>query len=198
MTPNNNMAPDPRWGRLQETYGEEPVLTSAITAALVRGLQFDEAQPEFSRMIATSKHFLAYHIESWDGDGQYRLSHSFNVSRADLLQYYFPPFRAALLANVTAVMCAYDGQNGTNPAWPEPLGPEPWGVPMCAHPIMDELLRDPALGWEGYVITDEGSIVSGPACGGVPGRRRLTSPPRLWCLRTPPFDLTQRLLPTHS
>jgi beta-glucosidase len=158
MTPNNNMAPDPRWGRLQETYGEEPVLTSAITAALVRGLQFDEAQPEYTRMIATSKHFLAYHIESWAGDGQYRLSHSFNVSATDVLQYYFPPFKAALLANVTAVMCAYDGQNGTNPAWPNPLGPEPWGVPMCAHPIMDELLRDPALGWEGYVITDEGSI----------------------------------------
>ena len=55
-------------------------------------------------------------------------------------------------------MCAYDGQNGSNPAWPNPLGPEPWGVPMCAHPIMDELLRDPALAWGGYVITDEGSI----------------------------------------
>ena len=158
MTPNNNMFVDPTWGRGQESYGEEPTLTSAITYALIRGLQYDEAQPEYTRMVATSKHFLAYHIESFAGDGQYRLSHSFNVSDADVLQYYFPPFKAALLANVTAVMCAYDGQNGTNPAWPRPLGPEPWGVPMCAHPIMDELLRDPALGWQGYVITDEGSI----------------------------------------
>ena len=158
MTPNNNLFPDPRWGRGQECYGEEPTLTSAITAALVHGLQFDDDEPRYTKMIATSKHFLAYHIESFAGDGQYRLSHSFNVSTADMLQYYWPPFRAALRENVTAVMCAYDGQNGTNPAWPHPLGPEPWGVPMCAHPIMDALLRDPALGWEGYVITDEGSI----------------------------------------
>ena len=152
------MSPDPRWGRLQESYGEEPLLTSQITAALVHGLQDDDAEPRYRKILATSKHFLAYHIESWAGDGQYRLSHSFNVSTADMLQYYWPPFRAALRADVAAVMCAYDGQNGSNPLWPHPSGPEPWGVPMCAHPIMDALLRDPALGWGGYVITDEGSI----------------------------------------
>ena len=55
MTPNNNLFVDPRWGRGQECYGEEPVLTSAITAALVHGLQDDDAQPEYKRMIATSK-----------------------------------------------------------------------------------------------------------------------------------------------
>ena len=54
--------------------------------------------------------------------------------------------------------CAYDGSNTTTPAWPHPLGKEPWGVPMCASTEMQRLLRDPALGWEGYVISDEGSI----------------------------------------
>jgi beta-glucosidase len=141
-----------------QTYGEEPVLTAAMTSAIVHNLQFDDDNPTYTKMIATSKHFLAYHIESYKGDGQYRLSHSFNVSNVDILQYYFVPFKAALLANVTAVMCAYDGINGTNPDWPTPSGKEPWGVPMCAHPIQDQLLRDPQIGWEGYVITDEGSI----------------------------------------
>ncbi len=71
---------------------------------------------------------------------------------------YFPPFAAAIRAGVTAMMCAYDGQNGTNPAWPYPGGKEPWGVPLCLHPDMQRLMRDPALGWKGYVISDEGAI----------------------------------------
>jgi beta-glucosidase len=158
MTPNNNLFIDPSWGRGQETYGEEPILTAALTSALVHNLQFDDDDTTYTKMIATSKHFLAYHIESYKGDGQYRLSHSFNVSNADILQYYFVPFKAALLANVTAVMCSYDGLNGTNPDWPYPSGNEKWGTPSCAHPIMDTLLRDPSLNWQGYVITDEGSI----------------------------------------
>jgi hypothetical protein len=71
---------------------------------------------------------------------------------------YFPPFAAAIRAGVTAMMCAYDGQNGTNPAWPYPGGKEPWGVPLCLHPDMQRLMRDPALAWKGYVISDEGAI----------------------------------------
>ena len=133
-------------------------MTAAMTRAIVHNLQFDDDNPTYTKMIATSKHFLAYHIESYKGDAQYRLSHSFNVSTADILQYYFVPFKAALLENVSAVMCSYDGINGTNPEWPSPSGSEPWGVPSCAHPLQDQLLRDPKIGWQGYVITDEGSI----------------------------------------
>ena len=146
-------------------YGEDPVLTSALTYAHIRALQFGSMTdtPTYTRLIATSKHFLAYHLESWAGDGQYRLSHSFNVTEADIQQTYFPPFRAALQANVTAVMCAYDGSNTSQPAWPHPAGKEPWGTPMCASTEMARLLRDPALAWEGYVISDEGSITfAGP------------------------------------
>ena len=95
---------------------------------------------------------------------EYRLSHSYNYTEADIQQVYFPPFAAAIRANVTAAMCAYDGQNLTsNPAWPYPGGREPWGVPLCLHPDMQRLMRDPALGWGGYVISDEGAITfAGP------------------------------------
>ena len=60
----------------------------------------------YNKIIATSKHFLGYHLESWAGNGQYRLSHSFNYSDTDLAQYYLQPFAAAVRANVSAVMCA--------------------------------------------------------------------------------------------
>lgn len=84
------------------------------------------------------------------------------MSEADIQQTFLPPFAAAVRAGVSSVMCAYDGQNGTNTAWPEPDGPEPWGVPMCLHPDMQRLLRD-QLGWPGYVISDEGAITfAGP------------------------------------
>jgi beta-glucosidase len=161
MTPNNNLFIDPRWGRGQETYGEDPVLTSAITYALVRGVQ-EGPDLRYRRMIATSKHWLAYHLESWAGDGQYRLSHSFNVSETDIQQTYLPSFAAAVRANVSAVMCDYSGTNGTNAAWPKPDGKEPWGVPSCLHPDMERLLRG-QLGYEGYVISDAGAITfAGP------------------------------------
>ena len=73
------------------------MLTSALTGALVRGLQ-DGDDPRYRKIIATSKHWLGYHLESWDGDGQYRLSHSFNYSDTDIAQYYSQPFVAAVRA----------------------------------------------------------------------------------------------------
>ena len=156
MTPNNNLFVDSRWGRGQECYGEDPILTSAITFSLIKGLQ-EGADPSYRRIIATSKHWLAYHLESWDGDGQYRLSHSFNVSETDIQQTFLPSFAAAVRANVSAVMCDYSGTNNTNPAWPHPSGAEPWGVPSCLSPDMQRLLRG-QLKYEGYVISDEGAI----------------------------------------
>jgi beta-glucosidase len=111
----------------------------------------------YTRMIATAKGVLGYHLESWAGDAQYRLSHSFNYSETDLQQYYMASFRAAMAANVSAIMCSYDGANGTNPEWPHPGGKEPWGVPICAHPDLQRLLRT-GTGWRGYIITDAGAI----------------------------------------
>ncbi len=154
---------DPRWGRGQETYGEDPTLTSAITGAVVAALQNGD-DPNYNKMIATSKHWLAYHVcvpaclgvhvclrlvaltmtmppplltpatcrDSWGTDPQYRLSHSFNLSETDIAQYYVKPFAAAVNSNVSAIMCAYDGTNVSAPLplWPNPTGPEPWGVPQ--------------------------------------------------------------------
>ena len=160
MTPNNNLFVSPHWGRGQETNGEDPILTAAMTAAMVTALQTGD-QAEYDRMIAVSKHWLGYHIESWDGDEQYRLSHSFNYTETDLLQYYLVPFVAAVSANVSSVMCAYDGMQGTIPGY-KPLGPEPWGVPMCLHPNLQSLLRD-TMGFKGYIISDEGAVTfAGP------------------------------------
>lgn len=162
MVPNNNLFVDGRWGRGQETNGEDPLLTSLLTAAFIRGLQ-DGDDPRYKKIIATSKHWLGYHIESWAGNGQYRLSHGYNYSDTDIQQYYVKPFAAAVGAGVSAVMCAYDGQNITGgiPGFTG-LGPEPWSVPLCLHPNMQSLLRD-ELGFEGYVISDEGAITfAGP------------------------------------
>jgi beta-glucosidase len=169
MVPNQNLFVDPRWGRGQETTGESPVLTAAMAAALVTALQFGP-DPTYTKMIAVSKHYLGYHLESWAGDGQYRLSHSFNYSLADLEQAYLVSFKATVAANVSSIMCAYDGMfspdggpaYGPNPAWPNPGGNEPWGTPMCLNPAIQTVLRE-RLGWQGYIISDEGSITfAGP------------------------------------
>lgn len=69
----------------------------------MRSLQ-EGSDPHYNRMIATTKHFLGYHLESFAGDSQYRLSHSFNYSETDIQQYYLRPFAAAVQANVTAAM----------------------------------------------------------------------------------------------
>lgn len=106
MTPNNNIAINPTWGRLQEVFGSDPLLVSAFTYAHVRALQFDDAGEyayggvgegggppaylaatrNYTKVIAVSKHFLAYHLESHGTDGQYRLSHGFNASEVDIQQ----------------------------------------------------------------------------------------------------------------
>jgi beta-glucosidase-like glycosyl hydrolase len=167
MVPNLNVAVVPQWGRAQETFGESATLTSQLGAAFIRALQFDDACEfgcsTYVKMLAVAKHVFAYHIESYGADGQYRLSHCFNVTPADFTQTYVAPFRAAaLVGNVSFYMCEYGGTNGTNPTRGKPSGPEPWGVPSCLHPLMDATLRAPpeagGFGWSGSVISDEGSI----------------------------------------
>jgi beta-glucosidase len=172
MVPNLNVAVVPQWGRAQETFGESATLTSQLGAAFIRALQFDDACEfgcsTYVKMLAVAKHVFAYHIESYGADGQYRLSHCFNVTPADFTQTYVAPFRAAaLVGNVSFYMCEYGGTNGTNPTRGKPSGPEPWGVPSCLHPLMDATLRAPpeagGFGWSGSVISDEGSITfAGP------------------------------------
>lgn len=100
-TPNINIFRDPRWGRGQETYGEDPYLTSRIGCALVRGLQGDD--PENLKLAACAKHYAVH-------SGPERDRHTFNaiVTRKDLWETYLPAFKALVEAGVESVMGAYN------------------------------------------------------------------------------------------
>lgn len=104
-TPNINIFRDPRWGRGQETYGEDPFLTSTMGVALVTGLQGND--PKYLKVAACAKHYAVH-------SGPERLRHGFDaeVSQKDLWDTYLPAFHALVNAKVEAVMCAYNRTNG--------------------------------------------------------------------------------------
>ncbi|MCM1044509.1 MAG: glycoside hydrolase family 3 C-terminal domain-containing protein [Candidatus Gastranaerophilales bacterium] len=132
-TPNINIFRDPRWGRGQETYGEDPVLTAALGCAMVEGLQHEE--DGYMTVAACAKH-LAVH------SGPELLRHEFDakVSQKDLWETYLPAFEACVTkANVEAVMGAYNRTNGD---------------PCCAHPyLMGEILRG-EWNFQGHFVSD--------------------------------------------
>jgi beta-glucosidase len=99
-SPNINIFRDPRWGRGQETYGEDPYLTSQIGIAFIRGLQGDD--PRFFRTIATSKHYAVH-----SGPESNRHREDVHPSRHDLEDTYLPAFRATVKdGGVYSIMCA--------------------------------------------------------------------------------------------
>lgn len=131
--PNINLFRDPRWGRGQETYGEDPVLTARLGVAFVQGLQGpDAASP---RVIATPKHFAVH-------SGPERNRHEFDVipSPRDLEESYLPAFRAAVTeGRAGSIMCAYNALAGT---------------PACANgTLLQQRLRDD-WGFTGFIVTD--------------------------------------------
>lgn len=155
FAPNINIVRDVRWGRAQETYGEDPVLTGRIGSAYVKGMQFlggNTSAPLAVRNVA--KHFAAYNLESnfagrttpaeiAQGVGQYRLQYDTPVSNVDLVQTFLPAWEDIVKdGKVRGVMCAYNSING---------------VPLCANQLMQDELRA-RLGFEGIVITDCGAI----------------------------------------
>ncbi|MCB0043772.1 MAG: hypothetical protein KDE23_28990, partial [Caldilinea sp.] len=114
-TPNVNLFRDPRWGRGQETYGEDPFLTSRIGVAFVKGLQGNH--PKYLKSAAMAKHYAVH-------SGPEGLRHEFDakVSRKDLWETYLPAFEALVTeAKVEGVMGAYNRTNGD---------------PCCAHPYL--------------------------------------------------------------
>jgi beta-glucosidase len=135
-SPNINIFRDPRWGRGQETYGEDPFLTSRLGVAFVTGVQGDPSHP---RAIATSKHFAVH-------SGPEPLRHGFNVdpSPRDLEESYLPAFRATVTeGHVQSVMCAYNSID----EWP-----------ACTNKmLLKDHLRD-AWGFNGFVVSDCGAI----------------------------------------
>lgn len=104
-TPNINIFRDPRWGRGQETYGEDPFLTATIGTAFVKGLQGDNSN--YLKTAACAKHFAVH-------SGPEKLRHEFNadVTQKDLWETYLPAFQALVEAKVESVMCAYNSTDG--------------------------------------------------------------------------------------
>jgi beta-glucosidase len=104
-SPVINMARDPRWGRTEETYGEDPCLTTEMACRFVTGLQ--GTNPDYLKTVATIKHFVANNTE------HNRLEVSPEVSERALREYYFPAYRDTIQrADVESIMSAYNGVNG--------------------------------------------------------------------------------------
>jgi beta-glucosidase len=135
-TPNINIFRDPRWGRGQETYGEDPFLTATMGVAFVKGLQGDD--PQMLKAAACAKHFAVH-------SGPESQRHSFNAvaSPKDLNETYLPAFHALVDAGVETVMCAYNRTNGE---------------PCCgSKALLVDTLRG-AWGFKGHVVSDCGAI----------------------------------------
>ena len=137
-SPNINIFRDPRWGRGQETYGEDPFLTGRMGVAFVTGLQGDDSK--YFRVISTPKHFAVH-----SGPEPSRHSIDVQVSKHDMEDTYLPAFRAAVTeGKAESVMCAYNRVNGQ---------------PACANTF---LLQDQLRGaWKfnGYVVSDCDAVV---------------------------------------
>ena len=132
-TPNINIFRDPRWGRGQETYGEDPFLTAMMGRAFVRGLQGED--PKYLKAAACAKHYAVH-----SGPEPSRHIDNFNPSAYDLWDTYLPAFKELITkANVEGVMCAYNAVNTQ---------------PCCANDLlMNDILRKQ---WKftGYVTSD--------------------------------------------
>ncbi|MED6174127.1 NAD(P)H-dependent D-xylose reductase (XR), variant 2 [Stylosanthes scabra] len=103
---------DPRWGRGQETPGEDPLLSSKYAVGYVNGLQqTDDGDPNKLKVAACCKHYTAYDLDNWKGVQRY----TFNavVTQQDLDDTFQPPFKSCVIdGNVASVMCSYNQVNG--------------------------------------------------------------------------------------
>ncbi len=136
-TPNINIFRDPRWGRGQETYGEDPYLTSRLGVSFVKGLQGDN--PNYLKTAACAKHFAVH-------SGPEKLRHEFNAvsSPKDLWETYLPAFKALVDADVESVMCAYNRTNDE---------------PCCANNfLLNDVLRK-KWNFKGHVVSDCWAVV---------------------------------------
>ena len=136
-TPNINIFRDPRWGRGQETYGEDPFLTGRMAVNFIKGLQGND--PKYLKTVATAKHYAVH-----SGPEATRHSDNIFVSDRDLYDTYLPAFKAAIReANVQSVMCAYNSFRDK---------------PCCGNDILlSNILRN-RFGFNGYVVSDCGAI----------------------------------------
>ncbi|CEL98230.1 unnamed protein product [Vitrella brassicaformis CCMP3155] len=140
-SPNINLVRDPRWGRADEVYSEDPLLTSQLTIAYVKGVQSPSARNPSGRSYpltaACCKHFAAYDIETIPRD---RTIFNARVDGRDMAESYLPAFHACVKeAKAMHVMCSYNAINN---------------IPTCAEPrLLNGLLRD-KWGFDGFVVSD--------------------------------------------
>jgi len=135
-SPNINIFRDPRWGRGQETYGEDPFLTGHMAVSFIHGIQGDD--PLLYKGVATPKHFAVH-------SGPEPLRHGFNVDASpfDLEDTYLPAFRSAIVdGKADSLMCAYNAIDG---------------YPACESPLLQNRLRGD-WGFNGFIVTDCDSI----------------------------------------
>lgn len=136
-TPNINIFRDPRWGRGQETYGEDPYLTARLGVTFVKGLQGDD--PHYLKLVATPKHYAVHSGPEAD-------RHRFNavVNQRDLWDTYLPAFEACIREGQAAsIMGAYNRTNGE---------------PCCASPTLLQTILRERWGFDGFVVSDCGAI----------------------------------------
>jgi beta-glucosidase len=136
-SPNINIFRDPRWGRGQETYGEDPYLTGQMGMAFVKGLQGDD--PKYLKLVATAKHYAVH-------SGPESLRHTFNAvtSKRDLYETYFPAFRDLVQkAKAYSVMGAYNRVDSESAS--------------ASQMLLEDVLRG-EWGFDGYVVSDCGAI----------------------------------------
>jgi beta-glucosidase len=136
-SPNINIFRDPRWGRGQETYGEDPFLTGRMAVAFIQGLQGDD--PKYVKAMACAKHFVVHSGPEVD-------RHTFDAepTERDFYEVYLPQFEAAVKeGRVGAVMGAYN---------------DIYGTPCCASPLLLSNLLRGQWGFKGHVVSDCGAI----------------------------------------
>jgi len=135
-SPMINLSRDPRWGRAEESYSEDPYLLGRLATQFVKGLQGND--PTYLKAVATPKHYAANNVEATRHTG------SSNVDERNLQELYLPAFRECVEeGKAYSVMCAYNAVNG---------------VPCCANErLLAEILRQ-RWGFGGYVVSDCGAI----------------------------------------
>jgi beta-glucosidase len=137
-SPNVNIFRDPRWGRGQETYGEDPYLAASMGVPFVKGLQGDD--PRYLKVVATPKHYAVH-----SGPEPDRHHFDARVGEQDLWETYLPAFEACVReAKAASVMGAYNRVNGE---------------PCCASPTLLEKILRQEWGFDGYVVSDCGAIL---------------------------------------
>ena len=136
-SPNINIFRDPRWGRGQETYGEDPYLTGRMAVNFIKGLQGDD--PKYLKTIATAKHYAVH-----SGPEFTRHVDNIFINDRDLYETYLPAFKAAVKeANVQSVMCAYNRFRDK---------------PCCGSDLLLSNMLRKEFGFTGYVVSDCGAI----------------------------------------